>query len=166
MSGGLFHFQVYFPTYRNLMVPEFPTSREENMERYIHNENIRRYRKLLELEQDEEKRSVIRKLLAEERRVGRPERSHTSQSIRRGQRPRQLAALLMRKPRHQASLLPNLNIFSINELSCFFGGILIVRALYYFRRLIDLAIGINKVDAVDWHSRIPQRRERYTLSHR
>ncbi len=36
------------------------------MERYIHNENIRRYKKLLELEQDEEKRHVIRKLLAEE----------------------------------------------------------------------------------------------------
>jgi hypothetical protein len=36
------------------------------MERYIHNENVRRYRKLLELEQDEEKRNVIRKLLAEE----------------------------------------------------------------------------------------------------
>jgi hypothetical protein len=36
------------------------------MERYIHNENIRRYRKLLELEKDEEKRNVMRKLLAEE----------------------------------------------------------------------------------------------------
>ena len=36
------------------------------MERFIHNENIRRYRKLLESEQDEEKRNVIRKLLAEE----------------------------------------------------------------------------------------------------
>lgn len=36
------------------------------MERFIHNENIRRYRKLLEEEKDEEKRNVIRKLLAEE----------------------------------------------------------------------------------------------------
>ncbi|MBB4366747.1 hypothetical protein GGD65_007821 [Bradyrhizobium sp. CIR18] len=37
------------------------------MERYIQNENIRRYRKLLEEETDEEKRSTIRRLLAEER---------------------------------------------------------------------------------------------------
>ena len=36
------------------------------MERFIHNENIRRYKKLLAEEQDEEKRNVIRKLLAEE----------------------------------------------------------------------------------------------------
>ncbi|GLR85962.1 hypothetical protein [Bradyrhizobium iriomotense] len=36
------------------------------MERYIRNENIRRYRKLLEEEKDEEKRNTIRKLLAEE----------------------------------------------------------------------------------------------------
>ena len=36
------------------------------MERYIHNENIRRYRKLLEAEPDEEKRNIIRKLLADE----------------------------------------------------------------------------------------------------
>lgn len=36
------------------------------MERFIHDENIRRYRKLLEEEQDEEKRNFIRKLLAEE----------------------------------------------------------------------------------------------------
>ena len=36
------------------------------MERFIHNENIRRYRKLLEEETDEEKRNIIRKLLAEE----------------------------------------------------------------------------------------------------
>ena len=36
------------------------------MERFIRNENIRRYRKLLEVEQDEEKRNVIRRLLAEE----------------------------------------------------------------------------------------------------
>lgn len=36
------------------------------MERFIHNENIRRYKKLLKEEQDEEKRSIIRKLLAEE----------------------------------------------------------------------------------------------------
>ena len=36
------------------------------MERFIHNENIRRYRKLLEEEQNEEKRNSIRKLLAEE----------------------------------------------------------------------------------------------------
>lgn len=36
------------------------------MERYIHNENIRRYRKLLEEETSEDKRVVIRKLLAEE----------------------------------------------------------------------------------------------------
>ncbi|NGX98523.1 MAG: hypothetical protein G4V63_25935 [Candidatus Afipia apatlaquensis] len=35
------------------------------MERFIHNENIRRYRKLLEEEKDGEKRN-IRKLLAEE----------------------------------------------------------------------------------------------------
>lgn len=36
------------------------------MERFIHSENIRRYRKLLEEEKNEEKRNVIRKLLAEE----------------------------------------------------------------------------------------------------
>lgn len=36
------------------------------MEHFIHNENIRRYRKLLEEETDEEKRNIIRKLLAEE----------------------------------------------------------------------------------------------------
>ncbi|WP_200941130.1 hypothetical protein [Afipia sp. Root123D2] len=36
------------------------------MERFIHTENIRRYRKLLAEEQNEEKRSFIRKLLAEE----------------------------------------------------------------------------------------------------
>lgn len=36
------------------------------MDRYVHNENIRRYRELLEQETDEEKRNKIRKLLAEE----------------------------------------------------------------------------------------------------
>jgi hypothetical protein len=36
------------------------------MERFIHNENIRRYRKLLEEETNEEKRNTIRRLLAEE----------------------------------------------------------------------------------------------------
>ena len=36
------------------------------MERFIHNENIRHYRKLLEEERYEEKRNIIRKLLAEE----------------------------------------------------------------------------------------------------
>jgi len=36
------------------------------MERFIHNENIRHYRKLLEEETNEDKRAVIRKLLAEE----------------------------------------------------------------------------------------------------
>ena len=36
------------------------------MERFIKNENIRLYRKLLEEEQDEEKRNLIWKLLAEE----------------------------------------------------------------------------------------------------
>lgn len=36
------------------------------MERFIHEENIRRYRKLLETERDEETRNIIRKLLAEE----------------------------------------------------------------------------------------------------
>ena len=36
------------------------------MERFIHNENIHRYRKLLAEEQNEEKRNIIRKLLAEE----------------------------------------------------------------------------------------------------
>jgi hypothetical protein len=36
------------------------------MERFIHNENIRHYRKLLEQETNEDKRAVIRKLLAEE----------------------------------------------------------------------------------------------------
>jgi rubrerythrin len=48
------------------------------MQRFIHNENIRLYRKLLEHEQDEERRNVIRKLLAEERgqgRVRKPERA-------------------------------------------------------------------------------------------
>jgi hypothetical protein len=36
------------------------------MERFIHNENIRLFRKFLEAERDEEKRNLIRKLLAEE----------------------------------------------------------------------------------------------------
>ena len=36
------------------------------MERFIHNENIRRYPKLLKEETDEEKRNISRKLLAEE----------------------------------------------------------------------------------------------------
>jgi hypothetical protein len=36
------------------------------VERFIHQENIRRYRSLLEEEKDEEKRDAIRKLLAEE----------------------------------------------------------------------------------------------------
>lgn len=36
------------------------------MERFIHNENIRLYRKLLTEEPDEEKRNFVRKLLAEE----------------------------------------------------------------------------------------------------
>ena len=36
------------------------------MERFIHDENIRRYRTLLEREQDEEKRTLIQKLLMEE----------------------------------------------------------------------------------------------------
>ena len=36
------------------------------MERFSHNENIRHYRKLLAEETDEEKRNIIRKLLAEE----------------------------------------------------------------------------------------------------
>jgi hypothetical protein len=56
------------------------------MERYIHNENIRRYRKLLAEEEDEEKRDVIRKLLAEEEpRIYRPARrtGATNQSIRK-----------------------------------------------------------------------------------
>lgn len=36
------------------------------MERFIHNENIRRFKKLLEEETNEDKRAAIRKLLAEE----------------------------------------------------------------------------------------------------
>jgi SET domain-containing protein len=36
------------------------------MEKYIHNEDIRRYRLLLQAEGDEETRNIIRKLLAEE----------------------------------------------------------------------------------------------------
>lgn len=36
------------------------------MERFIHNENLRHFRKLLAEEKDEERRNVIRKLLAEE----------------------------------------------------------------------------------------------------
>jgi len=36
------------------------------VERFIHNQNIRHYRKLLEEECDEEQRKIIRKLLAEE----------------------------------------------------------------------------------------------------
>ena len=36
------------------------------MERFIHDENIRRYRNLLEMEQNEDKRNMIQKLLAEE----------------------------------------------------------------------------------------------------
>lgn len=37
------------------------------MDRFVHDENIRRYRKLLDEERDEEKRATIRKLLAEEK---------------------------------------------------------------------------------------------------
>ena len=37
-----------------------------SVERFIHNQNIRHYRKLLEEECDEERRKIIRKLLAEE----------------------------------------------------------------------------------------------------
>jgi hypothetical protein len=37
-----------------------------SVERFIHNQNIRHYRKLLEQECDEERRKIIRKLLAEE----------------------------------------------------------------------------------------------------
>ena len=37
-----------------------------SMDRYVHDENIRRYRKLLEEETDEQKRDVIRRLLTEE----------------------------------------------------------------------------------------------------
>lgn len=36
------------------------------MERFIHSENIRRYQRLLQEEQNEEKRNIIRRLLAEE----------------------------------------------------------------------------------------------------
>jgi len=36
------------------------------MDRFIHNENIRNYKKLLETETNEDKRAVLRKLLAEE----------------------------------------------------------------------------------------------------
>jgi hypothetical protein len=55
------------------------------MERYIHNENLRRYRWLLETEQDEEKRNVIRKLLAEEQaKVVPASRNDASQDIHKG----------------------------------------------------------------------------------
>ena len=37
------------------------------MERFIHDENIRLYRQLLEKEKNEDKRAVIRKLLTEEK---------------------------------------------------------------------------------------------------
>ncbi|MGY8685895.1 hypothetical protein Q2941_50645 [Bradyrhizobium sp. UFLA05-153] len=47
------------------------------MERYIHNENIRRYRKLLEEETDEHKRETIRQLLTEkEAKESRPKKPH------------------------------------------------------------------------------------------
>ncbi|WP_315729281.1 MULTISPECIES: hypothetical protein [unclassified Bradyrhizobium] len=36
------------------------------MERYIRNENIRHFRQLLEAETDEQKRRIIRQLLADE----------------------------------------------------------------------------------------------------
>jgi len=36
------------------------------MERFVRDENIRRYRRLLETEVNEDKRSIIRKMLAEE----------------------------------------------------------------------------------------------------
>lgn len=42
------------------------------MERFIYEENIRRYRRLLEIEKDEQKRSLIRKLLAEHEARGAP----------------------------------------------------------------------------------------------
>lgn len=44
----------------------FSAPRKCVMERFIYQENIRRYRKLLEEERDEEKRNILRKLLAEE----------------------------------------------------------------------------------------------------
>ena len=37
-----------------------------SVERFTHNQNIRHYRKLLEEECDEERRKIVRKLLAEE----------------------------------------------------------------------------------------------------
>jgi hypothetical protein len=36
------------------------------MKRFIHDENIRRYRNLLEMEQNQDKRNMIQQLLAEE----------------------------------------------------------------------------------------------------
>jgi hypothetical protein len=55
------------------------------MERFIQQENIRRYRKLLEEERDEEKRNVIRKLLADEEAKDMPVGS--KQSSERTERP-------------------------------------------------------------------------------
>ncbi len=51
------------------------------MERFIHNENIRHYMKLLAEEQDEEKRNVIRKLLAEETAKDLPS-AHSTDNVR------------------------------------------------------------------------------------
>lgn len=48
------------------------------MERFIRNENIRRYRRLLEEEKNEDKRAVIRKLLAAEEAKDVPATPHRS----------------------------------------------------------------------------------------
>jgi hypothetical protein len=65
------------------------------LERFIHNENIRLYRKLLEQEQDEERLTVIRKLLAEEKAKdvrASPKGRGDNANIASYQRPPQLAA--------------------------------------------------------------------------
>ncbi len=53
------------------------------MERFIHNENIRHYRKLLDQERDEEKRDIIRKLLAEEEAKEEPRKTISLESKHR-----------------------------------------------------------------------------------
>lgn len=57
------------------------------MERFIHNENIRHYRKLLEQERDEEKRNTIRKLLAEEEAKDAPSADHPKDDTKNTNHP-------------------------------------------------------------------------------
>jgi hypothetical protein len=58
----------------------------------------------------------------------------------------------MGKLRNDAGSLPNLNILAVNELARFLGGFLIISTGNNFRKTMDVAISIEKIDAICWHS--------------